>query len=73
MIKVTVKESSVSEKAGHEAKLVVKEHKDAEKAHVNNGVLSLYPESTTSFNDFGQMIAGYEAGSWVGFEKISVN
>ena len=68
MIKVTVKEQSQDEK-GYRQGVVVKEHKDAVKASVHNGILSLFPEAATS-TDFGQAIAGYESSVWVGWEKV---
>ncbi len=69
MIKVTVKESTVSKDNGHESKVVVKEHKDGNTASVHNGVLTIFSKNAVGRDDLTASIAGYEAGSWIGWEK----
>ncbi len=70
MIRVTVKQGRTDAEGKYINEIIVMEHKEGTKAWVANGVLTIYPENVISM-DFGNAIAGYESGSWVGWQKVS--
>lgn len=68
MIKVTVKETVLTEK-GYQTNLVIKEHASGDKASVFNGVLTIFSNAANAKDDFANSIAGYEPSHWSAWAK----